>query len=288
MSHKIFYFQEFGVSFDSIGMSLTTDSVLFGSWCGFYLPETASERMLDAGTGTGILSLILAQRRPRAEIFAIDIDPRAAATAARNFALSPWSARLAASPGDIRSFALGTGKGLVQGGKKGFAAIVSNPPYYKNSPPLKTAVRGLARTEHAWSAAAFWDLTERTLEEPGWVAAVFPPERLIEYEKHAAEKGFTVRLATLVSSRPDLKPYIGFYIFGKEGADLSFPEACDNGAPPPDFQEHFSIRDATGDYSDYTRALTADLYLYGRRPEPPKKLFPGDGSGNNPAKTPAG
>ena len=280
MSQKIFYFQEFGVSFDSVGMSLTTDSVLFGSWCGFYLPETASERLLDAGTGTGILSLLLAQRRKRAEIFAIDIDPRAAATAARNFALSPWSSRLAASPGDIRSFAPEDGEG--------FGAIVSNPPYYKHSPPLKTEVRGLARTEHAGSAAAFWDLAERTLEEPGWAAAVFPPERLAEYEKHAAEHGFSVRLRTLVSSRPERQPYIGFYIFGRNGADLSFPEACHNGASAPDFLEHFSIRDASGDYSDYVRALTEDLYLYGRKPKPPEAVFSGGASGNNPAKTSAG
>ena len=279
MSQKIFYFQEFGVSFDSIGMSLTTDSVLFGSWCGFYLPETASERMLDAGTGTGILALLLAQRRPRAEIFAIDIDPRAADTAARNFALSPWSSRLAASPGDIRNFASGAGEGFAKDGGKGFAAIVSNPPYYMNSPPLKTKVRGLARTEQSWSAAAFWEMAHRTLEEPGWAAAVFPPERLPEYEKHAAEKGFSVRLGTLVSSRPELKPYIGFYIFGRAGAAMSFPAAGHNGALPPDFQEHFSIRDASGDYSDYARALTEDLYLYGRRPEPPKALLSGGISG---------
>ncbi len=279
MSQKIFYFQEFGVSFDSIGMSLTTDSVLFGSWCGFYLPETASERMLDAGTGTGILALLLAQRRPRAEIFAIDIDPRAADTAARNFALSPWSSRLAASPGDIRNFAAGAGEGFAKDGGKGFAAIVSNPPYYKNSPPLKTKVRGLARTEQSWGAAAFWEMAHRTLEEPGWAAAVFPPERLPEYEKHAAEKGFSVRLGTLVSSRPELKPYIGFYIFGRAGAAMSFPAAGHNGALPPDFQEHFSIRDASGDYSDYARALTDDLYLYGRRPEPPKALLSGGISG---------
>ncbi|WP_019001024.1 tRNA1(Val) (adenine(37)-N6)-methyltransferase [Succinimonas amylolytica] len=260
MSVKFFSFQSFDLSFDSVGMGLTTDSVLFASWCGYFIPRTRSERILDAGTGTGVLALIMAQRRKGAEITGIDIEPRAVCTAAENFARSPWSSRLQARAEDIRTFDIGSGPR--------FSIIISNPPYFKKALPLRSAARELARAEQAWSAEAFWLMVERVLEPEGWVSVVIPPERLPEYRNAARSSGFSVLRSTLVSSFPCRTPYIGFYLFGRERNDYSgiFPGGNIRIGEGPDFQDGFSIREVPGQYSAYYFKLTGDLYLFGREP----------------------
>ena len=239
-------------------MGLTTDSVLFASWCGYFIPRTRSERILDAGTGTGALSLIMAQRRSGAVITGIDIEPLAVRTAAQNFARSPWGSRLRAEPGDIRTFDIGK--------EPVFSIIISNPPYFRKALPLRSVPRELARTEEAWSAEAFWNMAERVLEPEGWVSVVIPPERLPEYRKAAGSLGFQVVRSTMVSSFPGRAPYIGFYLFGRVPEVREDFFSGRDAEDAPDFRENFSIRDDSGKYSAWHFELTRDLYLYGRDP----------------------
>ena len=100
-------------------MKVNTDSMLLGSWA---QPGNA-KRVLDIGTGSGILALMMAQKASSAaQITAVDIDGLAAAQAAQNFAASPWSTQLQALTGDITSLTL-SGR---------FDVIITNPPYFES------------------------------------------------------------------------------------------------------------------------------------------------------------
>ena len=90
-----FRFKQFFVRHDRCAMKVGTDGVLLGAWIPTNpLTTNPLTRILDIGTGSGLIALMLAQRCPEAQIDAIDIDPDAVAQARENFASSPWSARL--------------------------------------------------------------------------------------------------------------------------------------------------------------------------------------------------
>ena len=91
-----FQFKQFFVKHDKCAMKVGTDGVLLGAWTptGECKMQNAKCKILDVGTGSGLIALMLAQRCPEAQIDAIDIDPDAVAQARENFASSPWSARL--------------------------------------------------------------------------------------------------------------------------------------------------------------------------------------------------
>lgn len=86
-----FTFKQFHVDHSRCAMKVGTDGVLIGAWC--RLPQGPC-RILDIGTGSGLMALMAAQRRPEARITGIDIDPACAAQARENAAASPWSDRI--------------------------------------------------------------------------------------------------------------------------------------------------------------------------------------------------
>ena len=90
MSNSYFRFKQFTVWHDKCAMKVGTDGVLLGAWA-----ETESlQKILDIGTGTGLIALMLAQRNPLSQITAIEIDKAAAIQAEANVARSPWTNRI--------------------------------------------------------------------------------------------------------------------------------------------------------------------------------------------------
>jgi tRNA1Val (adenine37-N6)-methyltransferase len=116
MSRKPFQFKQFAIYQDKTAMKVGTDGVLLGA----FVSETNPKRMLDIGTGTGLIALMMAQKYHEANIEAIEIDLDAFEQAQENFQLSIWSQRLTLFHGDIKHFEP----------KKTYDTIVSNPPFY--------------------------------------------------------------------------------------------------------------------------------------------------------------
>ena len=114
-------------------MKVNTDGVLLGAW--LTIPSTLSPdkkfEILDIGTGTGVIALIIAQRlqyiSPQASILAIDSDEPSAIEAKENFSSSPWPAMLEAKYLSIQELALN------KFFENRFDIIASNPPYFKDS-----------------------------------------------------------------------------------------------------------------------------------------------------------
>ncbi len=99
-SGLMFQFKQFTVDQSGCAMKINTDGVLLGALAEAY----GEERILDIGTGTGVIALMLAQRFTRARIDAVEIDQLAAKTAERNFARSPFAERMMVYPLDFEAF----------------------------------------------------------------------------------------------------------------------------------------------------------------------------------------
>ena len=136
MGNPYFRFRQFTVWHDRCAMKVGTDGVLLGAWAGQGRPG----KILDIGTGSGLITLMLAQRFPEARITGIEPDAEAAAQAGENFLCSPWHDRLAVSTVTLQDFTAGTA------GKETFDLIVSNPPFYDSTllnPALMTGTSEL-------------------------------------------------------------------------------------------------------------------------------------------------
>ena len=146
MSNAFFQFRQFTVYQDQCAMKVGTDGVLLGAWARLLATEG---RVLDMGTGTGLLALMMAQRYPHASVTAVDIDDQAVIQAQQNISRSPFAERITISQGDIREWE-----------DQPFDAIVANPPYFVDSLICPDDQRTTAR--HTGT------LTYRELMETAW------------------------------------------------------------------------------------------------------------------------
>jgi tRNA1Val (adenine37-N6)-methyltransferase len=129
----MFRFKQFNVDQTGCAMKINTDGVLLGALAEANNPQS----ILDIGTGTGVIALMLAQRFIDAKIDAVEIDETAAATAKRNFEGSPFADRLTVFPQDFESY-------FKEHGQK-YDLIISNPPFHINSLASPGAKRNLAK-----------------------------------------------------------------------------------------------------------------------------------------------
>lgn len=175
MAKPAFRFKQFTVQQDRTALKVGTDGVLFGAWVAY----GDARRMLDVGTGTGLLALIAAQRSPLIRVDALEIDPEAAAQAAENVADSPWSERITVHAADARNWPV----------ERAYDLVVCNPPYYAGySDPADPRV---AVAKHG-DQLLFTDLVElavQALLPGGRLALIIPLHREREFLAIAAARG---------------------------------------------------------------------------------------------------
>jgi len=128
-----FRFKRFVAAHGRSAMQISTDSVLLGAWV--HGPEETPLRILDVGTGCGILALMMAQRFPDACIDAVEIDEDSAQEAAENMSCSPWADRLQVHHADFRHYLA----------KDKYDLIITNPPYFHGSLKNPDRRRSIAR-----------------------------------------------------------------------------------------------------------------------------------------------
>lgn len=159
---KTFRFKQFSVLNDRTAMKVGTDGVLLGAWC----PVEGIHRVLDVGTGCGVIALMVAQRNSEAVITGIDIDEGAIEEAGLNFANSPWGERLTATLADFNDL-----KGCDR-----FDLIVSNPPYFTDSLLPPDASRTLARHTCSLTYRQLIVGATRLLTSEGSLALISPTD----------------------------------------------------------------------------------------------------------------
>lgn len=155
-------------------MKVGTDGVLLGAW----VPLRAEDRrLLDLGTGCGVIALMLAQRQADARITALDIDPDCVLQTRENADRSPWGERITAVEAPVQEFFPA----------EPFDLIVSNPPYFENSLLSPDAGRSRARHTASLSYAELLQAVGRLLAPEGRFAVVLPAEEAKRFRCLAAQ-----------------------------------------------------------------------------------------------------
>jgi tRNA1Val (adenine37-N6)-methyltransferase len=160
-------------------MKVTTVACIQGAW----LPNITPQNILDIGAGTGLLSLMAAQKYD-CLIDAVEIEDRAFDQLKENINRSPWLNRIRCFHSDIKKFAdEGTGK---------YDLIISNPPFYQKQLLSPKDQRNLARHEMSLTAEELLDASLKLIHENGLLSVLLPPEETKLFEKAYKQKGFSL------------------------------------------------------------------------------------------------
>lgn len=175
MANSYFQFKQFRIGQDRCGMKVSTDACIQGAFTTY--PE--AKRILDIGSGTGLLALMLAQGHPQARIDAVEIEPDAYAQATENIRASPWSDRITIHHLPIQAYAPTALYNL----------IIANPPFYPNHLPSPDQQR---RQAHHNDSLSFFELAtacKRLLASEGVCSILLPPRQAAEFRELAALQG---------------------------------------------------------------------------------------------------
>lgn len=172
-----FHFKKFSVTHKRSSMKVGTDGVLLGAW----VNVAGAQSILDIGTGTGVIALMLAQRTASgAHVDAVEINPEASLDARENFQQSPWQARLHLITQPIQSYIP----------KKSYDLIVSNPPYFINSYKPPIATRQIARHADSLPFEDILAVSKKWLAHSGRMAVILPVQEGALFMAQASHYGF--------------------------------------------------------------------------------------------------
>lgn len=226
-------FKQFSVRHDRVAMKVGMDAVLLGAWTRVQQANT----ILDIGTGSGVIALMLAQRTPdHVRIDAVEISDDAL-QAAENFNASPWKHRL-------RIFHSAFQEMIV---REPYDLLVTNPPYFGNALKPPDPGRERARHDRSLQREEITGVAARILDPDGRLSIILPLAASGNFETVAARHGlYCLRLCD-VSSKPARPPIRRLMEFAR--------------TPSPTQKSRLCLLDADGNPSADYRSLTADFYL---------------------------
>lgn len=232
MANPYFQFKQFTVRHDRCGMKVGTDGVLLGAWS----PVRSGMHVLDIGTGSGLVALMLAQRGA-GSLVAVELDEHAAEQARENAAGSPFADRIKVIQSDILHFS----------SDKRFDLIVSNPPYFDLSLQSPDRKRTLARHTDTLSYDALIEKSAQLLVEGGCISLVVPSELEQKLDQIAGDNQLFAIHKTFVLPKPDVAPKRLLVSFSNvEGSQIT---------------DQLVVELARHHYSDEFVSLTKDFYL---------------------------
>ena len=233
----MFQFKQFTIQQDQTAMKVGTDGVLLGAWAPI---EHHPNAILDIGTGTGLIALMLAQRTSATQIDALEIDENAYEQAVDNFENSPWSDRLFCFHAGIDEF--------IEEPEDEYDLIVSNPPFYSEDYKTDSEQRDLARFQEAMPFEDLVEAADLLLSENGIFAVIIPykeEERFIDLCAEA--ELFPIKVTRVKGSHttPIVRSLLAFKRY-----ELSVLEA-----------DELVIEINRHEYTDDYIALTQDFYI---------------------------
>lgn len=173
MNRKSFRFKQFEIFQDKTAMKVGTDGVLLGAWSNL---ETG-ENILDVGTGTGLISLMLAQRFPNSRIDAIEIDHDAFLQAKENFEHSIFSERLKIKRTSLQAYS----------NDKKYDLIVSNPPFFTVNNSVDFDARKQARQQETLTFTELIENTAKMLHKEGVASFIIPYDQMDGFYEKASQ-----------------------------------------------------------------------------------------------------
>jgi len=192
MANDYFQFKKFTIRQDKCAMKVGTDGVLLGAWAN--LDHT--QRLLDIGTGTGLIAIMAAQRNPEVVADAIEIDPQAFGQARENVRNCPWRERIRLFQGQVQTFFPGYQ----------YDSIVCNPPFFINSTKTPELTRTLARHCETLSHADILQVSDQLLLPEGRLCVILPIVEADHFIKSALTKKWFINKLTNVCPTPAKPP----------------------------------------------------------------------------------
>lgn len=184
---KPFRFKRFSVWHHRSALKVGVDGVLVGAWA----DVSGASRILDVGTGCGMIALMMAQRTSAAEIIGIDCDPESVEEAILNAAESPWSDRVRIEEADFTEFASSMETGH-------FDLIVSNPPFFDSGVKEADTARLKARHQGGLSPSAILIKGRNILKSGGIIVMIVPAESSETLKEEAHDLGYALKRECLV------------------------------------------------------------------------------------------
>ncbi len=248
MSNTYFQFKQFIVHQERAAMKVSTDSCLFGAWVADKISNSYNEndqiekgqaisRILDIGTGTGLLLLMLAQKVD-AELAGIELDAGAFADADNNISASAWKERIHLIEGDVLKHSF-SGR---------YDLIISNPPFYENSLKSDIAEKNLAKHDETLTLRSLVKVVDVLLDEAGIFAVMIPAFRSDELLTYTSERNLYLIESMDVLNIEGGKPIRTCFLFGRKKLEL--------------VQTSLIIRDSTQQYTSEFKKLLQDYYLH--------------------------
>ncbi|MBL0356831.1 MAG: methyltransferase [Chitinophagaceae bacterium] len=239
MPNNYFQFKQFTVYQDRCAMKVCTDACLFGAYVTELIikENIAASNILDIGSGTGLLTLMLAQKTTT-QIDAVEIDEVAYQQAANNFSESPWGERLHIFNDDITAF---------RPGKK-YDCIISNPPFFEDDLKSVDKNKNAAKHDTTLTLQQLLSVANAFIIDDGIFAVLLPIHRVNYCMEEAAKLNLFLHKKVLVKQTPTHDFFRGILIFSNHSSTL--------------MEETITIKNDTGNYSERFEELLKDYYLY--------------------------
>ena len=235
MANSYFKFKQFVVRQEKAAFKVGTDGVLLGAAADL----TGASKILDVGTGTGLIALMCAQRCD-AQIFAIEPDRDSFLQATENINASPWAVRVAVYNSDFESFSTEPGGG--------FDLVISNPPYFRDSLVNPEGRKAAARHAFSLSASGILECTLRVLKPGGSLQIILPYEEGTLFITEAAGSGL------YCNSIIKVKPFPGGEVIR---LIMKFEKKS-----RPVHERYLTIETGTRhNYTEEYKSVTRDFYL---------------------------
>lgn len=204
MNGSSFQFKQFTIYQQQCAMKVGTDGTLLGAWA--EIPSGVSaQTVLDIGTGTGLIALMIAQRYTLAEIIAIDIDADAVCQAKKNVRKSPFAKRISVTQCGLQDFDC----------EKRFDAIVCNPPFFVNSLTCHDNKRTLARHTDSLSYEDLMKGAFRLLQPHGKFSIIIPTEYVKIAEDEGLFAGLMLERICWIRTKSNIPPKRALMAFSK-------------------------------------------------------------------------
>lgn len=227
-----FTFRQFHIEQDKCAMKVGTDGVLLGSWA------KGGKRILDIGTGTGLIALMMAQRFPDANIDAIEIDENAVIQATGNVLRSPFTKQIVVKHCSLQTYSET---------KEKYDSIICNPPYFVDSLKSNDNNRTVARHTDTLPFNELIKCAYQLLTPNGHFSLVLPVESYRILEPEAILNGFSVIKKVLVKTTPSKQPKRILVELGK--------------VPDEYFSTTEYLQDSAGNKSEWYKEITKEFYL---------------------------
>jgi tRNA1Val (adenine37-N6)-methyltransferase len=238
LANPYFKFKQFTVFHERTAMKVTTDACLFGAWCAEEIKKEVQQNcfLLDIGTGTALLSLMIAQKNDSI-IDAVEIDENAAQQALENTNGSPWKERIKVHHSDILNFT-----------DRQYDVIISNPPFYENE--LQSANQRKNQAHHGTDLklADLFYFIKNQLSPAGKFYLLLPYKRMTESEILMGKEKLFVEQKIIVATSPLHSPF-RIMIKGSRKTEAAQ-------------EKYFFINSQQQEYSNEFISLLKDYYLY--------------------------